>query len=159
MSAEYADDHKGKHADFMNRFTAWTSPVATGELSWAKNWLVQHIKNTDFKYVDLLPHHVPKPYTWDDSFEVFYARLDDEHKILFDSIRAVGHDQDSTKALSDLKFQMRAHFDYESGIFCDSETYLDCEEHKKKHDTFYQRLYDLTTPVNKSDVDWAKNWL
>ena len=38
MSADYADDHKGKHADFMNRFTAWTSPVATGELSWAKNW-------------------------------------------------------------------------------------------------------------------------
>lgn len=91
---------------------------------------------------------------------MFYARLDEEHKILFDSIREVGHNPDSTQALNDLKYQMRAHFDYESGLFCDPSTnYTGCEEHKKKHDTFYRRLNALETPVASQDVEWAKNWL
>jgi len=159
MSDEYIADHLGKHNDFLARFDAWTSPVPEAELTWAKNWLVQHIKNTDFKYIDLLPHHVPKPYNWDDSLEVFYARLDDEHKQLFDHLREVGHTPESTKHLSDLKFKMRAHFDYERGFFCNSETYHDCEEHSKKHDIFYKRLYAMKNPVPIEDVDWAKNWL
>merc|ERR1711887_83882 len=159
MSDEYIADHLGKHADFLKRFDAWTSPVPEAELTWAKNWLVQHIKNTDFKYIDLLPHHVPKPYNWDDSLEVFYARLDDEHKQLFDHLREVGHTPESTKHLSDLKFKMRAHFDYERGFFCNSETYHDCEEHSKKHDTFYKRLFSWKVPVAAEDVEWAKNWL
>merc|ERR1711887_5275 len=159
MSDEYIADHLGKHNDFLKRFDAWTTPVPESELTWAKNWLVQHIKNTDFKYIDLLPHHVPKPYNWDDSLEVFYARLDDEHKQLFDHLREVGHTPESTKHLSDLKFKMRAHFDYVRGFFCNSETYHDCEEHSKKHDVFYKRLYALENPVAAEDVEWAKNWL
>jgi len=159
MPDDYVAEHKGKHANFMARFTAWTVPVAASEVAWAKDWLVQHIKNTDFQYIGILPYEVPKPYTWDDSFEVFYARLDDEHKILFDSLREVAHHPESTKALSDLKFQMRAHFDYESGFFCNSKTYHDCEEHKKKHNAFYKVLYDMQNPVPTASIEWAKNWL
>ena len=159
MSDEYVADHLNKHATFMARFQAWTMPVPASEVTWAKNWLVQHIKNTDFKYVGLMPHPVPRPYHWDDSFEVFYHRLDDEHKILFDHIRELGNHPESTQHLSDLKFKMRAHFDYERGFFCNSETYTDCEEHSKKHDTFYKKLYAFENPVDIADVDWAANWL
>ena len=159
MSDDYVADHLNKHASFMARFQAWTMPVPESEVTWAKNWLVQHIKNTDFKYVGLMPHPVPRPYHWDESFEVFYFRLDDEHKILFDHIRELGNNPESTQHLSDLKFKMRAHFDYERGFFCNSDTYTDCEEHSKKHDTFYKRLYDWKNPVDIADVDWAKNWL
>merc|ERR1719180_164983 len=88
---------------FLGRFDKWEAPVAEHELTWAKNWLVQHIKNTDFKYIGLMPHHVPKPYHWDDSVETFYKRIDDEHKILFDHIRAIGHSPMSTEDLSNLK--------------------------------------------------------
>ena len=159
MDETYSDEHKKVHAMVMERLNGWTAPVPASELTWVKDWLVQHIKNRDFDYIGLMPHYVPKPYIWDNSFEVFYERLDDEHKQLFDAIREVGHSLTSTEALSDLKFKMRAHFDYEQGFFCNSETYLHCDEHKKKHETFYKRLYDFQVPVNAADVEWAKNWL
>ena len=62
MPDDYVADHLNKHATFMARFQAWTMPVPESEVTWAKNWLVQHIKNTDFKYVGLMPHPVPRPY-------------------------------------------------------------------------------------------------
>merc|ERR1719244_1410718 len=125
MSDEYIADHLKKHATFMERYYAWKTPVPESEVVWAKNWLVQHIKNTDFQYVGNMPHHVPK----------------------------------SSQHLSDLKFKMRAHFDYERGFFCNSETYTDCDAHSKKHDTFYKRLYAMENPVDIAEIDWAKNWL
>ena len=159
MSLKYIEDHMSKHSAFLARFDAWAAPVPSSELSWAKNWLVQHIKNTDFKYVGLLPHHVPKPYNWDNSLEVFYSRLDNEHKILFDHIRELGHNPDSTQHLADLKSKMRGHFDFERGFFCNSETYQDCEEHSNKHDFFFKKLYAFENPVSKEDIDYSKNWL
>ena len=135
MSKHYIDDHISKHSNFLGRFDKWEAPVPEYELTWAKNWLVQHVKNTDFKYIGLMPHHVPKPYIWDDSVETFYKRIDDEHKILFDHIRAIGHSPMSTEDLSNLKSKMRAHFDYESGLFCNAETYYECDEHNEKHNT------------------------
>merc|ERR1712216_988366 len=159
MSMAYIDDHLAKHGAFLGRFDKWTAPVPESELTWAKNWLVQHIKNIDFQYVGLLPHHVPKPYNWDDSVEVFYARIDDEHKVLFDHIRELGHTPESKMHLSNLKSKMRAHFDYERGLFCNAETYYDCEEHSLKHETFFKRLNAFENPVPAADTDWAKNWL
>jgi len=159
MSKHYIDDHMSKHSQFLGRFDKWEAPVPEHELTWAKNWLVQHIKNTDFKYIGLMPHHVPKPYHWDDSVETFYKRIDDEHKILFDHIRAIGHSPMSTEDLSNLKSKMRAHFDYESGLFCNAETYYDCEEHNNKHNTFFKQLYAIQVPVSKKDFEWAANWL
>jgi len=161
MPKYYVLEHKNKHKTFMRRMGAWTEGVSVSELFWAKEWLVNHIKNTDFQYIGpgLMPHEVPKPYHWDESFEVFYQRIDDEHKVLFDSIREVAHHPESTKALNDLKYQMRAHFDYEQGIFCNSKNYHQCNEHKKKHNAFYKVLNDAKTPVPKTMTDWAKNWL
>merc|ERR1712172_428424 len=46
MSKHYIDDHMSKHSQFLGRFDKWEAPVAEHELTWAKNWLVQHIKNT-----------------------------------------------------------------------------------------------------------------
>ena len=54
---------------FMERFGARSAPVPADEITWAKNWLVQHIKNTDFQYGGTMPHPVPRPYDWDESFE------------------------------------------------------------------------------------------
>ena len=54
MSDEYVADHLNKHATFMTRFQASMMPVPASEVTWAKNWLVQHIKNTDFKYVGVV---------------------------------------------------------------------------------------------------------
>ena len=159
MDNDYNKEHKKKHAKLMDRMEDWNAPVPSAELAWAKDWLVQHIKNTDFDYIGNMPHRVPNPYHWDDSFEVFYARLDDEHKQLFDAIREVANHPESTEALSDLLFKMRAHFDYEQDFFCDSDTYQDCESHKDKHETFYKKLYSFKVPVPKSHADWAKNWL
>jgi len=159
MSLQYIKDHRGKHHDFLLRFDAWHAPVPASEISWAKNWLVQHIKNTDFKYIGQLPHHVPKPLHWDDGLEVFYSRLDEEHKGLFDLIRQVGEHPSSTQHLSDLKSKMRAHFDYERGIFCHSETYHDCDNHAMKHDKFFKQLYVVRNPVGQETVKWAANWL
>jgi len=159
MPAEWVQDHKIKHAGVMHKMENWAAPVPKSELEWNKNWLVQHIKNTDFDYMGLMPSYLPRPYIWDESFEVFYERLDDEHRQLFDCLREVGNHPLSTEALSDLKFKMRAHFDYEQGYFCTSETYKDCEEHKHKHDVFYDSLYDFKIPVPASKVYWASNWL
>ena len=159
MDKIYTKDHKKKHDKFMDRMEDLNTPVPASDLTWAKDWLVQHIKNTYFDYMGSMPHHVPNPYHWDDSFEVFYARLDDEHKQLFDAIREVGNHPESTEALSDLLFRMRAHFDYELDFFCDSDSYGDCESHKEKHEAFYKKLYNFKVPVPKSHADWAKNWL
>jgi len=157
---EYVDSHKMKHKTFMDKMTGWSAPVSQDQLNWAKNWLVQHIKNTDFEYVGEMPHSKPRPYTWDHSFEVFYARLDDEHKVLFDVLREVGNNLYDAEFLSDLKFKMKAHFEYEQAYFCESETYTECESHKAKHNKFFNWLYNkVHVPVQRADIEEAQNWL
>ena len=49
MTAAYIDDHLLKHNSFLARFDKWEAPVPASEVTWSKNWLVQHIKNTDFQ--------------------------------------------------------------------------------------------------------------
>ena len=86
-----ADEHKKKHdaSNFFNIYftlfiimnffqvffktLTWvTTPVSQEYVQYAKNWLAQHIKNTDFKYRYKLPtqHTVPEPYIWNNEFEV-----------------------------------------------------------------------------------------
>jgi len=159
MPEEYTKDHKEKHANVMEKIEYWLSPVPKTELEWVKDWLVQHIMNTDTDYIGNMPSYIPRPFIWENSFEVFYKRLDDEHKILFAALKEVADNPESTDALAHLKFKMRAHFDYEQGYFCTSETYQDCDEHKRKHDVFYEKLYDFETPVEANKIYWASNWL
>jgi hemerythrin len=47
---EELPDHKILHADFVAKLDALTVPVGNDSVHFAKDWLVQHIKTTDFKY-------------------------------------------------------------------------------------------------------------
>merc|ERR1711872_43367 len=43
-------DHKMKHYKFFVTFKDLKVPIGCEEIHWAKNWLAQHIKNTDHQY-------------------------------------------------------------------------------------------------------------
>jgi len=43
-------DHKMKHYKFFVIFEQQQVPVGCEEINWTKNWLAQHIKNTDHQY-------------------------------------------------------------------------------------------------------------
>ena len=70
-----ADAHKKKHDIFFKTLTWVTNPVSQEYVAFAKNWLAQHIKNTDFKYRYKLAtqHKTPEPYVWNNEFEVFVS--------------------------------------------------------------------------------------
>ena len=70
-----ADAHKKKHDIFFKTLTWVTNPVSKEYMDFAKNWLAQHIKNTDFKYRYKLAtrHKTPEPYIWNNEFEVFVS--------------------------------------------------------------------------------------
>merc|ERR1712080_49387 len=46
---------------------------------------------------------IPEPFKWDESFAVFFARLDDEHRGLFDGIFAVAASPNDAAVLAALK--------------------------------------------------------
>jgi len=134
-----------------------TTPVSQEYVQYAKNWLAQHIKNTDFKYRYKLPtqHTVPEPYIWNNEFEVSYQRLDDEHKVLFDAMLQVENNPGDQGLKDTLNELLRDHFFYEEKQFCDS---LDlpwdyCKEHKKKHVLFSGKFEE------NNDIKWAQDWL
>ena len=70
-----ADAHKKKHDIFFKTLTWVTNPVSAEYVAFDKNWLAQHIKNTDFKYRYKLAtqHKAPEPYVWNNEFEVFVS--------------------------------------------------------------------------------------
>jgi len=158
-----ADAHKKKHDIFFKTLTWVTNPVSKEYMDFAKNWLAQHIKNTDFKYKYKLAtqHKTPEPYIWNNEFEVFYKRLDDEHKGLFKIMFAVENNPEDQVKVDELQKLMREHFYYEEEQFCDS---LDlpwdyCKEHKKKHVLFSERFAKMHAPVSNEEIKWAQDWL
>nr|ASW22297.1 hemerythrin [Selachohemecus olsoni] len=42
--------HKNAHADFQGKLSQVTLPASNTTIDWAKDWLVNHIKGTDFQY-------------------------------------------------------------------------------------------------------------
>ena len=60
--------HINKHNAFLATMKGLTVPVAASWIDYATNWLTQHIKNTDFRYKEKMPHPVADPYVWDESF-------------------------------------------------------------------------------------------
>jgi len=156
---EEAYQHINKHDAFLATMRGLTTPVAQKWIDFAKNWLTQHIKNTDFRYKDKMPHKVNDPYVWDESFQVNYVRLDDEHKVLFDAMQKLGENPSDVDLLNYNRDVYRDHFDYEEKQFMACGEPCAADEHKKKHDVFFKTLTWVTTPVSQEYVQYAKNWL
>merc|ERR1712172_191934 len=57
-------DHRLRHLGLMNTVKGAQIPITEEMTDFIKNWLAQHIKNTDFTYV------------WNTNFEVFYQDMD-----------------------------------------------------------------------------------
>jgi len=52
QKAKYADfdSHKKLHVEFVGKISALSCPVDDATVTFAKDWLVNHIKGIDFKY-------------------------------------------------------------------------------------------------------------
>jgi len=155
---DYCQRHKDKHAKFSETFSKVHAPVPSAELQWAKNWLVQHIKNSDFGYKGQLKHPVPEPYVWDTTFAVDYSRMDSEHSTLFANILAMAQNPNDDGKLQELKDNLKNHFEFEEQRFCAVPNF-NCVDHKMKHYKFFVVLEDGKAPISCDIIDWAKNWL
>merc|ERR1711887_487466 len=151
--------HINKHNSFLATAHGLSTPVDPKWIAFAKNWLTQHIPNTDFKYKNKMPFPVSDPYVWDESFEVFYTRLDDEHKHLFRIMQELKDNPDSVDILNDNRDVFRDHFDYEEKQYMPCGEPCDADAHKLKHDIFFKTLTWVTNPVSTEYMDWAMNWL
>ena len=89
--------HINKHNILLNSMAGLTTPVPQKWIDFAKNWLTQYIPNTDFRYKNMMPFPVADPYVWDESFEVFHKKLDDEHIVLFDIMQQLKDNPTTTK--------------------------------------------------------------
>ena len=132
------------------------------DFEWAANWLVQHIINTDFKYKSKLntyTHEVPRPYVWTPSFEVFYERLDNEHKDLFDAIRHVVDKPDDAGLYDTLKKLMGDHFTYEQSEFLKIPNFEEwAQDHIAKHDALMELLNTHSVPIDCDFVNYVESW-
>merc|ERR1711862_967212 len=75
LTEEYVYGHINKHAAFMATAHDMKLPVDQKWLDFAKNWLSQHIPNTDFVYKNKMPFAVPDPYVWDESLRPIISVL------------------------------------------------------------------------------------
>merc|ERR1712032_1675766 len=151
--------HINKHNILLNSMAGLTTPVSQKWIDFAKNWLTQHIPNTDFRYKNMMPFPVAYPYVWDESFEVFHKRLDDEHIVLFDIMQQLKDNPEDVDILNNNRDVFRDHFDYEEKQFMECGEACDADAHKLKHDIFFKTLTWVTNPVSTEYMDWAMNWL
>merc|ERR1711890_21644 len=101
---------------------------------------------------------IPEPFKWDESFAVFYAQLDEEHKGLFDGIFAVAASPGDAGTLAALKSKVAAHFTYEESQYGKIAGY-DVAGHKAKHDEFLKAAGGVNAPVSDDQVVFMKQWL
>merc|ERR1712142_1387417 len=151
--------HINKHNAFLATMRGLSAPVNAEWIAFAKNWLTQHIHNTDMRYKGKMPHHVADPYVWDESFQVYHTRLDDEHVLLFKLMQELSENPDDIDLLNKNRDVYRDHFDYEEKQFMACGEPCDADAHKKKHGIFFKTLTWVTDPVSQEYLDWAKNWL
>merc|ERR1712032_783566 len=143
---------------YQDHFKAETDLLAKSS-TYPKEELYQHITNTDFRYKNMMPFPVADPYVWDESFEVFHKRLDDEHIVLFDIMQQLKDNPEDVDILNNNRDVFRDHFDYEEKQFMECGEACDADAHKLKHDIFFKTLTWVTNPVSTEYMDWAMNWL
>ena len=68
-------DHRGRHLGLMKTIKGAVVPISKEITEFIKNWLTQHIKNTDFTYVGKMPktYPIPDPFYWDATFAVYVS--------------------------------------------------------------------------------------
>merc|ERR1712080_460269 len=117
-------DHKVRHDAIVNTLKGVVVPVSEEVTNFIENWLVQHIKNTDFKYKGKMPvvHAIPEPFRWTSYYAVLYEHMDTEHKHLFDCLAQVeATPVDAALVTSCLK-SYEDHFRHEESLLKDSFT-------------------------------------
>jgi len=104
-------------------------------------------------------YDIPEPYCWDESFKVFYASIDEEHRGLFKGIFDVAGAPGDAGKLGTLVDLVKAHFATEEAIFAKSPDYKEADTHKATHADFVTKLGGLSTPVGPDTIKFAKEWL
>ena len=102
-------------------------------------------------------HSIPEPFSWDESFCVFYAKLDEEHKQIFQGIFACTKTNNQAN-LDSLKSVVKNHFVDEEAELAKIVGY-DIAGHKAKHDEFLANVTPLKAPLDDTTINYAKNWL
>ena len=71
-------DHRGRHLGLMKTVEGAVVPITEEITEFIKNWLAQHIKNTDVTYKGKMPEifPIPEPYKWERSLAVFVSIID-----------------------------------------------------------------------------------
>ena len=148
----------------MTKFQSEHLPISTEAINEAKNWLTQHIKNTDFAYrgkLHLRRHYVvPDPYTWDDSFAVGYQQMDDEHVGLFDIVRDVEADRNNQELWDKAMALYNEHFGAEEALFTTiRDNKHDIADHRQRHLGLMNTVKGAQVPITEEMTDFIKNWL
>jgi hemerythrin family non-heme iron protein len=101
---------------------------------------------------------IPEPFCWDDSFQVFYDAIDEEHKGLFKGIFDVAAAPADAAKLTHLVDLVKKHFSTEEAMMT-AKNYDGYANHKQVHDEFVAKLGTLSAPVSPDTVKFAKEWL
>jgi hemerythrin family non-heme iron protein len=158
-----AADHRHRHLALTKTLAGAVTPITEEITEFIKNWLTQHIKNTDFKYKGRMPeiYPIPEPFLWNKFFAVYYQEMDDEHKPLFTCINDIEADPNDASLLASCIKSYEDHFHHEEKLLAESATYAksDLYQHINKHNTFLATARGLSTPVGQKWIDFTKNWL
>nr|Q5K474.1 RecName: Full=Hemerythrin subunit B; Short=Hr B [Sipunculus nudus]CAG14943.1 Hemerythrin subunit B [Sipunculus nudus] len=104
-----------------------------------------------------MPFPVPDPFVWDTSFQVFYFKLDDQHRAIFETL--FNSTNDNTPGNLQLFYIVTAnHFEEEEGWMV-SASYGGYDAHKKLHEEFLAKVRSFSAPVSKENLFYAKDWL
>ncbi|ESO01275.1 hypothetical protein HELRODRAFT_81819 [Helobdella robusta] len=105
-----------------------------------------------------LAFDIPRPFKWDESFKVFYEKIDEQHQGLFEAIYQVCRHPEDAEKLKHLDDVIEKHFRDEEKMMEDAK-YEEYDEHHKIHADFEAKLDAVHVPVTRDQVKYAKEWL